>query len=187
MWYRTSFCLSWRSTVCVLTDSLVKASVGNDFCVLLSNGLIKHVKVIANGHREGKELFEGLLGGLEEDGDSPGAKLDAGREVSQRLVDDGGGRLDRNARLPGGAEPVEGLGEALSAPAFVGSGVAGRELPQVSDEPVAIGEAVGADLQRHAGSEDLLGAAAADPEHSLDGGAVDPGQGKGREFRQNLV
>jgi hypothetical protein len=66
-------------------------------------------------------------------------------------------------------------------------GVAGGELPQMRDEVFAVGESVGADLERDAGSEELLGAAAADAEEAFDGGAVDPGLGEGSELGRNPV
>jgi hypothetical protein len=58
---------------------------------------------------------------------------------------------------------------------------------EVSDEPVAVRHPIGTDLQRDAGGEDLLGAAAADAEEALEGGSVDPGVGQGSELGQNRI
>ncbi len=149
---------------------------------LFSDGLIKPLKVIADGHGEGEQLFERLAGGLKIHRDATGGELDAGWEIGKHLVDDGGGGLDGNAGLPSCAEAVEGLSQVMAASALVGSGLAGGHLAQVSDQPVAIGEAIGADLERDARSEDLLGSAAADAKHSFDGGAVDPRLGQGNQL-----
>ena len=51
------------------------------------------------------------------------------------------------------------------------------EALQAGDQSVAVGEAIGADAIADAGRHDLLGAAAADAEEGLDGGAVDVGVG----------
>lgn len=114
-------------------------------------------------------------------------ELDTGREVGEGLIHDGNRSFDGKAGLPGGAEAVEGVGQPLAAPAFIGGDIAGGELPQMGHELIAIGETVGADVQRHARGEDLLSASAADPEHAFDGSAVDPGVGQGSELHQNLV
>jgi hypothetical protein len=153
----------------------------------MTDDLVKLLKVIADGHGEGEEFFEGFLGGGELYGNAAGGESDAGREIGKNLIHDRSGGFDGNAGLPGRAEFFEGPGEPLAALAFLRSDLAGGELLQVSDQPAAVGEAAGADLERDAGGEDLLGAAAADAEEALEGGAVDPRVGQGRELGQNGI
>jgi hypothetical protein len=76
----------------------------------------------------------------------------------------------------------ERLGELLATALFVDGRFAGGELLEVLDEALAVGDAVAADLVGDAGLEDLLGAAAADAEELLQGGAVDPRVGKAFEL-----
>ena len=95
--------------------------------------------------------------------------------------------MDGHAGLPGGATAVEGEGETVSAHPFVMGRLAGGELLQMSEKQFAVGQATRADLPRHARGEDLLGAAAADLQETLDDSAVDPRMGQGGELSQNLV
>jgi len=148
---------------------------------------LKSLPVIADGHGEGEEFFEGLLGGGKVHGDLAGGEVDAGREVGEGLIHDGNRGGDGDAGLPGGAEIVESLGQPSSSPPLVGSGVAGGEPAQVFHKPFAVGHPARADLPSHARGEELLGAAAADAKQAFDGGTVDPGVGQGSELCQNLI
>jgi hypothetical protein len=69
------------------------------------NRLVKPLELIPDRHGEGEQLFERVLGGLKVDGDPAGGEIDPSGQVGQGLVDDGGGRLDRDPGLllPGGA------------------------------------------------------------------------------------
>ena len=69
-----------------LTDSLASARVGSDFRALLSDSPLKPFKVIADGHGEGEEFFEGLLGVLEAHGDLAGGERNPSRKVGKHLV-----------------------------------------------------------------------------------------------------
>ena len=60
------------------------------------------------------------------------------------------------------------------------------QLLQPRDELIPIGHAAGADLVRHAGSQDLLGAPPATPAGARPG-PVDPGMGQGLQLGDNLV
>ncbi|HMF77760.1 MAG TPA: hypothetical protein VK604_19040, partial [Bryobacteraceae bacterium] len=148
---------------------------------------LKRRKVIPDGHSEGEEFFEGFLGCGKLDGDLARGERNPSRKVGKHLIDDGGRSLDGHP-MPGRfVQGFEGPGEALAALALVGSGVASGQLPQMGNKQFPVGEAIGADLERDAGGEDLLGAAAADAEQAFDGGAIDPGLGQGTQLRENLV
>jgi hypothetical protein len=67
----------------------------------------------------------------------------------------------------------QNLGDVTAAAAFIVAVVALGEAAQMGDEGIAICQAVGTDTLGNAGSEDLLGAAAADAEEELYGGAID--------------
>jgi hypothetical protein len=56
----------------------------------------------------------------------------------------------------------------------------------MGDEGIPIGQAVGADTLGDAGSEDLLGAAAADAQQEFEGGAVDKRPGQALEFADDV-
>jgi hypothetical protein len=171
-----------------LTTSLLKAAAsgwGRRF--LPAHRLLKSLQIVADGHAKGEQLLERLLRCCKAEGDLTGGERDAGREAGEHLIDDGGGRLDGKAGLPSRVEVSEGAGQASSSLVFVVDGFPGGELPQVGEELVARGEAARAGLKRHAGREDLLGAAAADLEDAFDGGAVDPGLGQGIQFGGNPV
>jgi len=127
------------------------------------------------------------VGAFETDNNLACSELNAGREICKSLVKNGGGCFDGNAGLPGCAESIEGVGETVTPLAFKGSSVPGRQLPQVGDQPITICKTVGADLERHARSEDLLGPAAADAEEAFYGGTVNPRVGQGSEIREDLI
>jgi hypothetical protein len=69
----------------------------------------------------------------------------------------------------------------LAAALFVVPAIAMREAAEVSDEGVAISEPIGADASGNAGSQNLLGTAAADAEERFDSGAVNKRAGKSFE------
>ena len=57
----------------------------------------------------------------------------------------------------------------------------------MGDEGVPIRQAVGPHVVHNAGSEDLLGAAAADAEQEFDGGAIDERAGKRFQFPDHVI
>ena len=65
--------------------------------------------------------------------------------------------------------------------------VALGNVAQMGDEGLAIGQAVGADALGDTGSQDLLGAAAADAQQEFEGGAVDEGPGQALELAEDVV
>jgi hypothetical protein len=83
------------------------------------------------------------------------------------------------------------LGQDFSdvAPAapFIVAVIALGDAAQMGDEGIAIGQAVGTDTLGDAGSEDLLGSAAADAEQEFEGGAVDERPGQALEFADDVV
>lgn len=150
---------------------------------------LEALEIIANGHGQGEELFQGLARGLEADGDLAGRKIDSAGQVVELEAGDGGRRLDVDLRLP---EPIlapqlEAFGEAEAALVFVVGGLAAGELAEAVDEPLAVGDGVGADLVGTAQAEDLLGPAPADAQEIFQGGPVDPWVGQGIEFGDDGV
>ena len=71
-------------------------------------------------------------------------------------------------------QTFQNLSEFLPAPAFVVRFIAGCQALQVSDQFVAVGDAVGADLPGNARPQDLLSTAGADLEERLERFAVHP-------------
>ena len=101
------------------------------------------------------------------------------RQVLELLVDDGGGGGHQDTRSPLAIERVHPFGEAAAALLLVTGGFAGGETFEMGDQGLPVGYAVGADLTGDAGSQDLLGPAAADAQQTLERGAVDPAVGQG--------
>jgi hypothetical protein len=160
---------------------------GFGWSLIPTHRLFKSSPLIADGHGECEQLLESLLRRRETDGDLAGGQRDVGRKVGQRLVHDGGRRLDGKAGLPGRVQVREGASQTSSPLPFVVGSFAGGEALQVGEELVAMGEAARTGLERDAGGEELLGAAAADLEDTFDGGAIDPGLGQGIQVGRNLV
>jgi hypothetical protein len=140
-------------------------------------------EVVTDGHGQGEEFFEGLLGMGELDDDAAGFEADARRQIFELLVEELGGRFDQQAgALPALLFQLGQLGgDLLAAALFVVMGIAVSKEAKVGDEGVPVCEAVGAEAAGYAGSQDLLGAAATYAEERFDGGAVDERAGKGFE------
>jgi hypothetical protein len=146
-------------------------------------------KVVADGHGEGEELFEGLLGLLKGDGDAAWLKGHPGGEVLEFLGEDL--KRGRDEQL-GAFEAVllqlpQNLRDVPAAAPLIVAVIARGEAPQVDNQGVAIGQAVRPDPLGNAGSEDLLGAAAADAEQKFQGRPVDERAGKGLELADGVV
>jgi hypothetical protein len=99
-------------------------------------------------------------------------------------MDDVGGGFHGNLGLLEAflAEPPEDLGEPAPALYLVIALLVPRPLLQASDPSVPIRQSVGSDPAADTGSQDLLGAAAADAQQEFDRGAIDERAGRSPEF-----
>ena len=142
----------------------------------------KSFPVIAQGHSERQQLFERFLGSRKLDGNAPGFEADARGQGSEALIHDGCGRSDQHLRL-GKSLLTQGsdrIGEPLPASPLKRYRLLPGQFFQMSDELLAIRQAIGAHTFGDTGGEDLLGAAAADAAQFFDGVAVDVGRGSAR-------
>ena len=151
--------------------------------------VFKSLKVVADGHGQSQQFFEGLARRGETDGDLPGFEADAVGEAGELLGEDADGRLDQQLgtleTLP--AEVRDIVGDFAAACEFVLRVFARGQTAQVREQGCAAGEGVRADMVRHGGSHDLLRAAAADAQQNSERGTVDKGAGQGLEFGFDVV
>ena len=150
---------------------------------------LEALEVVANGHGQGQQFLECLLRLVEGQADPAGLQVDTRRKVHELLRQDLKRGLDEKLR------PFEAIllqlrqdfGDVAPALPFVVAVVALGDAAQMGDEGIPVGQAVGADTLGDAGSEDLLGAAAADAEQKFEGGAVDERPGQALEFADDVV
>ena len=150
---------------------------------------LKPIKVVADGHGECEQFFERLLGLLKSDGDAAWLKGHTRGEILELL------RQDLNRGLDQKLGPFEAIllqlsqdfGDVAAALPLVVAVVALGEAAQMGDEGIPIGEAVGTDTLGNAGSEDLLGAAAADAEEEFYCRAIDERARQALELAEDVV
>jgi len=150
---------------------------------------LKPIKVVADGHGECEQLFERLLWLLKSDGDAAWLKGHTRGEILELL------RQDLNRGLDQELGPCEAIllqlrqnfGDVTTAAPFIVAVVALGEAAQMGDEGIPVGQAVGADTLGDAGSEDLLGAAAADAEEEFYRRAIDERARKGFELAEDVI
>jgi hypothetical protein len=135
---------------------------------------LKALEVVADSHGKGQQFFERLLRLVEGQADPAGLQVDTRRKVDELLGQDLKRGLDEKL---GAFESVllqlrQDFGNVSPSPPLVVAVVALGDAAQTGDESIPIGQTVGADTLGNAGSEDLLGAAAADAEEEFEGRAV---------------
>jgi hypothetical protein len=113
----------------------------------LSHRLLETFKIIPDGHGEGEQFFQRLVGIVEGDGDAAGLESDADGKIRKFLRQDLEGSLDEKLRL---LETVlfqlrQNLGKLAAALALIKTVVALGQAAQVVNENLPIGQAVGAD------------------------------------------
>jgi hypothetical protein len=131
----------------------------------------EEVEVVADGHGEGEQFFEPLLGLIEFHDDAARFQLHAGRKGFKLLIHNGGGCFDeqlrlRNTFLPQRSDQRSHFPSALD---LLEALVAFGDALEARNQSVAVGEAAGPDAVDYAGREDLLGAPTADAKEELDG------------------
>ena len=141
---------------------------------------LKALEVVADSHGQGQQLFERLLWLVKGDGDTARLETHPRGEAIELLGHNLNRGLDQKL---GPCEAIlfelrQNLADVPAAAPFIVAVVALGEAAQMGDEGIAIGEAVGTDTLGNAGSEDLLGAAAADAEQKFEGGTVDERAGR---------
>ena len=142
------------------------------------------VEVVADGHGESQQFFECLPWVLKGYGNAAGLQIDTRRKVHELQGQDLKRGLDEKLR------PLESIllqlsedfGDMVSPFSFIIAVVALGDAAQTGDEGIPVGQAVGADPLSDAGSEDLLGAAAADAEEEFEGRTVDERPGQALKF-----
>jgi hypothetical protein len=150
---------------------------------------LEPIKVVANGHGESEQLFERLLWLLKSDGDEAWLKGHTRGEVIELRRHNLNRGLNQKLRPfePFLLQPGHDFGDFTAAAPFIVAVVALSDASQMRDEGIPIGEAVGTDTLGNAGSEDLLGAAAADAEQEFEGRTVDERPGQALEFADYVV
>jgi hypothetical protein len=136
---------------------------------------VEEVEVVADGHGEGEQFFEGLLGVVEGNGDAAGFEADAGGEVLQFLREDLNRGLDQKL---GPFQLIlmqlgEDAGDLAAALELIKAVLAFGQAAQAGDQLIAIGQPARSNAIGDAGGHDLLGAAAADAEEEFDRRAID--------------
>jgi hypothetical protein len=150
---------------------------------------LEPVEVIANGHSERQQLLERLLWLVKGYGDLARLEPDTRGEALELLRQDLNWRFHQKLRPfpPVLLQLRQDFGNVAPAPPLIVAVVAPGDAAQMGDEGIPIGQAVGADTLGDAGSEDLLGSAAADAEQEFEGGAVDERPGQALEFADDVV
>ena len=146
-------------------------------------------EVVGDGHGEGEQLFERLLGVLELDGNAARFQPHAFGEVFELLREDGDGGFDQERR-PFQALLVklgEDAGDLALALDLVEAVVALGEPAQAGDEEVSVGEAAGADAVGNGRRHDLLGAAAADAQEEFDRRPIHKRPGEGLQRPDDVL
>lgn len=150
---------------------------------------LKALEVVADSHGKGQQFFERLLWLVKGDGDTAGLQVDTRRQVHELLRQDLKRGLDEKL---GPFEAIlfelrQNLADVPAAAPFIVAVVAFGEASQMGDEGIAIGQTVGADTLGNAGSEDLLGSAAADAQEELYRRAIDEGARTGFDLAEYVV
>jgi hypothetical protein len=136
---------------------------------------LEALEVVADGHGESQQFFERLLWLVKGYGDAARLKAHPRGEARELLRQDLKRGLDEKLG-PFEAvllQPGQDFSDVAPAPPFIVAVVALGEAAQTGDEGIPIGQAIGSHPLGNAGSEDLLGAAAADAEEELYGRPVD--------------
>ena len=150
---------------------------------------LEPIEVVADGHGESEQFFERLLWLLKGDGDAAWLKGHTRGEILELL------RQDLNRGLDQKLRPCEAIllqlsqnfGDVTAAAPFIVAVVALGEAAQMGDEGIPVGEAVGTDTLGNTGSEDLLGAAAADAEEEFYRRAIDERARQALELAEDVV
>jgi len=150
---------------------------------------LKALEIVADGHGKSQQFLERFLGLVKGDGDAAGLQVDTRRKVHELLRHNLKRGFDeklgpREAIL---LELRQNLGDVTAATPFIVAVVALGEAAQMGDEGIPIGQAVGSHPLGDAGSEDLLGAAAADAEEELYRRAIDERPGQALEFAEYVI
>jgi hypothetical protein len=128
-----------------------------------------------------------LLCGIEGDGNAARGNGDAGGEVFELLIDDGGRGLDQDGAAAFALQGVELAGEFLPPLTFVEDGFSSGQPVEMGNDGFAVGQAIDADLPGHAWGEDLLGPAASDAEELFESCSVDPRIGQVAKMSGNRI
>jgi hypothetical protein len=146
---------------------------------------LEPIKVVADGHGESEQLFERLLWLLKSDGDAARLKGHTRGEILELLRQDLKRGLDKKLWLCEAIflQPGQNFRYVPAAFPFIVPVVALGEVAEMGDEGIPVGQAVGADTLGDTGSEDLLGASAADAEEEFYRRAIDERARKGLEAR----
>jgi hypothetical protein len=147
------------------------------------------LEVVADGHSESQQLFECFLGLVKGDGDAAWLEGHTRGEILELLRQDLKRGLDKQL-WPCEAiflQPGQNFGDVTAAAPFIVAVVALGEAAQMGDEGIPIGEAVGTYTLGNTGSEDLLGAAAADAEEEFYRRAIDERARKALKLAEDVV
>ena len=147
------------------------------------------IEVVADGHGQGKELFQGFLRSLELDGNPAGFEVHTRGQVLELLVGDV--RRGRHEKLwsldPLFPEAVNDAGDLAPALHLVIAVVAPGKAAQASDQAVPIGKSAGPHVVRDTGRHDLLGPPAADIQQELDRGPIHKRPGGSAQLFDNVI
>lgn len=146
-------------------------------------------EIIGNGHGHGQQLLEGLGWFLEIYRDSSRLEANAGGKVFEILAGNRAGRFHQQLRprQPLILQLNQNAGQSPAPPLFIVAVIADGDLSQARNEGISISQAIAAHVVGHARREDLLGAAAADPQQDFDRRAVHERAGKALQLPHDSV
>ena len=139
---------------------------------LYGNARVKAVRVVAYGENQRQQLLFGFLRGTKAvDLNTAWGEMYAAGQGIEFLINDGCRGFDQNLRLLSGTpvQLIEDGVEALPPLLFEMRGIPCSQAPEMGDDILFGSQAVPAEPVVHERLQDLLGTAAADAEHELNG------------------